>query len=216
MTKLEGVECGSQGSRRKWLRRTSLRLGLLGELGLVSWALLVPAMPSAVSSAVAASSLTITLSLFEGWLIWSTLDSAQLLSLVSRGLTSFPLLPCKTDGLAHVGNIQRLDVLFLTKELSEPIERGREFGHNQHRLKVVWYFEPRHVASGEVGHHLVDGDGRVFLVADFDVHGRLEFEVGSDDTRFPVLFLKMIPQEAGAIHYFWCEITLDLGGPIGA
>ena len=93
------------------MRGTSLRLRLLGRLGLVSQALLVPATPSAVSSAAATSSLAITLLLFEGWLIWPTLDSAQLLSLVSRGLASFPLFPCKTDSLAHVGNIQGFDML---------------------------------------------------------------------------------------------------------
>ena len=105
MTELEGVESGSRGSRRRWLGGASLRLSLLGRLGLVSRALLVSATPSTISSAATTPSLTITLLLFEGWLIRPALDSAQLLSLVSRGLASFPLFPCKTDGLAHVGNI---------------------------------------------------------------------------------------------------------------
>ena len=82
MTKLEGVKSGSRGSRRRWLRGTGLRLGLLGRLGLVSQALLVSATPSTVFSAVPTSSLTITLLLFEGWLVWPALDSTQLLSLV--------------------------------------------------------------------------------------------------------------------------------------
>ena len=106
MTKLEGVKSGSRGNRRWWLGRSSLRLGLLDRLGLVSRALLVPATSCAISSATTTPSLTITLLLFEGWLIWPTLDSAQLLSLVSRGFGSLPLFPCKTDGLAHVGNVQ--------------------------------------------------------------------------------------------------------------
>ena len=139
------------------------------------------------------SSLTITLLLFEGWLVWPALDSTQLLSLVPRGFSSFPLLPGKTDGLAHVGNIQCFDCLFLTEELGEPIEGRRELGHDQHRLEVVRYFKPRCIASGEVGRHFIDGDGGVFLIGDLDVHGRFELEVGGDDTRFPVLFLKVFP-----------------------
>ena len=69
MTKLEGVKSGSRRSRRRWLGGTSLRLRLLDGLGLVSLALLVPATSSAVSSATTTPSLTITLLLFEGWLI---------------------------------------------------------------------------------------------------------------------------------------------------
>ena len=45
-------------------------------LGLVSRALLVPAAPTAVPSTTTTSSLTITLLLFKGWLIWPVLDSA--------------------------------------------------------------------------------------------------------------------------------------------
>ena len=104
------------------MRGASLRLRLLGGLGLVSWALLVPAASSTVSSAATTSSLTITLLLLEGWLVWPALDSAQLLSLVPRGFGSFPLFPRKTNGLAHVGNVQCLDLLLLTEELSESIE----------------------------------------------------------------------------------------------
>ena len=106
MTKLEGVESGSWGNRRRWLRGASLRLGLLGGLSLVSRALLVSATPSTVSSVATSSSLTITLLLFKGWLIRPALDGAQLLSLVLRSFASFPLFPCKTNGLAHVGNVQ--------------------------------------------------------------------------------------------------------------
>ena len=69
MTKLEGVKSRSRGSRRRRLRGGSLWLGLLSRLGLVSWALLVPATPSAVPSTTATSSLTITLLLFKGWLL---------------------------------------------------------------------------------------------------------------------------------------------------
>ena len=150
MTKLEGVESGSRGSRKRQLRGTGLRLGLLGRLGLVSWALLVPATPSAVPLATTASSLTITLLLFKGWLIRSALDSAQLLSLVPRGLASFPLFPCKTNGLAHVGNIQGFDTLLLAEELGEAIKGTWEFRHYQHGLEVVGDFKPRCVAPGEV------------------------------------------------------------------
>ena len=175
------------------MRGASLRLRLLGGLGLIPRTLLVLATPSAVSSAATTSSLTITLLLFEGWLVWPALDSAQLLSLVSRSLASFPLLPCETDGLAHISNVQSLDVFLLTEELGEPVEGSRKFGHNQHRLEVVGDFEPRRVASGEVGRHLVDCDGGVLVVGDPDVHGRLEFEIGSDDTRFTILLLEVVP-----------------------
>ena len=171
MTKLEGVKSGSRGSRRRWLRRASLRLGLLDRLGLVSWALLVPAMPSVVSLSAATSSLTITLLLFEGWLIWAAFYRAQFLSLVSRGFGPFPLFPCKTDGLAHVGNVQCFDVLLLTKELGKSIEGHRQLGHNQHRLEVVGHLKPGRVASGEVRRHPVDGDGGVLVIGDLDVHG---------------------------------------------
>ena len=171
MTKLEGVKSGSRGSRRRRLRGTGLRLRLLGRLGLVSWALLVSAMPSAVSSAMSASSLTITLLLFEGWLVWPALDSAQLLSLVPRGLASFPLFPRETYSLAHVGNVQGFDMFLLTEKLGKPVEGGGELGHNQHCLEVIRYLKPGRIASGEVGCHLVDGDSGIFLVGDLDVHG---------------------------------------------
>ena len=75
MPKLEGVKSGSQGSRR-WLRGASLRLGLLNRLSLVSWALLVVASSSTVPSSLSTTSLTITLLLFKGRLIWPMLDSA--------------------------------------------------------------------------------------------------------------------------------------------
>ena len=65
MTELECVESGSQGSRRR-VRRTSLRLGLLDGLGLVSQTLLVSALSSAVPSATSATSLAITLLLNGG------------------------------------------------------------------------------------------------------------------------------------------------------
>ena len=171
MTKLEGVESGSRRSRRRCLRGTSLRLGLLGRLGLVSRALLVSAMPSTVSSAATTPSLTVTLLLFKGWLIRSALDSAQLLSLVSRGLASLSLLPCENNGLAHVGYVQGLDVFLLTEELGESIEGAWELGHDQHGLEVVWYLKPRRIASGEVGCHLIDGDGGIFAIGDLDIHG---------------------------------------------
>ena len=121
MTKLEGVKSGSRGSRRK-LRGASLRLRLLSGLGLVTRALLVSASSSVVSSTMLTPSLSITLLLFEGWLIQSALDSAQLLSLVTRGLSSFSLLPGKADGLAHVGNIQEFDTFFLAENLGEAIK----------------------------------------------------------------------------------------------
>ena len=76
MTKLKGVESGSRGSRRRWLGRASLRLGLLDRLGLITRALLVPAASCTIPSATTTPSLTITLLLFEGWLIWPALDSA--------------------------------------------------------------------------------------------------------------------------------------------
>ena len=211
MTELEGVKGRSRGSRRRLLRWASLRLALLDRLGLVSRALLVPASSSAISSAATTSSLTITLLLFEGWLVWPTLNSAQLLSLVPRGFGPLPLFPCKTNGLAHVGNVQRLDLLFLAEELGEPIEGRREFGHDQHRLEVVGHLKPRRVASGEVSCHLVYGDGGVLVVGDLDVHGRFEFEVGGDDTRLPILFLKVIPEDPSSVHGFGREVTLDLG-----
>ena len=97
------------------MRGASLRLGLLGRLGLVSRALLVSATPSTVSSVTTTSSLTVTLLLFEGWLIWPTLNGAELLSLVSRGFCSLPLFPGKTDGLAHVCNIQGFDTFLLAE-----------------------------------------------------------------------------------------------------
>ena len=129
MAELEGVESGSRGSRRR-LRGASLWLGLLDGLGLVSRALLVSASSSAVPSATSTSSLTVTLLLFEGRLIWPALDSAQLLSLVLRGLSSFPLFPCETDGLLHVGYIQRLYTFPLTEELGKPVKGGWELGHD--------------------------------------------------------------------------------------
>ena len=105
MTELESVKSGSWGSRRR-LRGASLRLRLLGGLGLVSWALLVMTLPSTIPSAVLPSLLAITLLLLKGWLIWSALDSTQLLSFVTRRFSSFPLFPGKPNGLVHVGNIQ--------------------------------------------------------------------------------------------------------------
>ena len=121
------------------------------------------------------------------------LDSTQLLSLVSRGLASLPLFPCKTNSLAHIGNVQRFDTLLLAKELGEAIEGTWKFRHDQHRLKVVRHLKPRRVASGKVRGHLVNGSSGVFVVTDLDVHGRFELEVGCDDTRLPILLLKVVP-----------------------
>ena len=71
MTELEGVKSGSRGSRRR-LRGASLRL--LDGLGLVSRTLLVMALSSAFPSWALTTSLTITLLLFKGWLIWAVFD----------------------------------------------------------------------------------------------------------------------------------------------
>ena len=169
MTKLECVKSGSRGSRRRRLRGPSLRLGLLSGLGLVSRALLVPATPSMISLVATTTSLTITLLLFEGWLIWSTLNSTQLLSLVLRGFSSLFLFPCKADGLVHVGNIQRLDTLLLAEDLGEAIKGTWEFRHDQHCLEVVRYLKPGHVILGKVSRHLVDCNGGAFVVIHLDV-----------------------------------------------
>ena len=210
MTELEGVESGSRGSRRR-LRGARLKLGLLDGLSLVSRALLVAASSTAVSSSLSTSSLTVTLLLFEGWLVWPALDSAQLLSLVPRSLSSFPLLPGETDGLSHVGYVQGFDTFSLIKKLGETIEGTRELRHDQHCLEVIRHFKPRRIASGEVGRHLVDSDGGILLVGDLDVHGRFELEIGGDDTRFPVVLLKVVPKQTSSIHGFGCEVSLDLG-----
>ena len=103
-------------------------------------------------------------------------------------------------------------MLFLAKELGEPIEGAREFGHDQHGLEVVRYLKPGCVAPGEVSRHPIDSDGGVFVVGDFDVHGRFELEVGGDDTGLPILFLKVVPEDTGSVHSFGREIPLDLGG----
>ena len=84
-----------------------------------------------------------------------------------------------------------LDTLLLAEDLGEAIEG---------------------VASGEVGSHLVYGDSRVLVVVDLDVHGHFEFKVGGDDTRFPIMFLKVGPKEASSIHGFGHQIPLNLGG----
>ena len=57
---------------------------------------------------------------------------------------------------------------------------------------MVQYLKPRCVASGEVCGHLVDGGSGVLIVVDLDIHSRLEFEVGGNDTRLPILFLKVV------------------------
>ena len=79
-------------------------------------------------------------------------------------------------------------MLLLTKELGESIEGTRELGHDQHCLEVVRDLKPRRIASGEVGCHLVDGDGGVLVVGDLDVHSRFELEVGSNDTVIVMTF----------------------------
>ena len=143
---------------------------------------------------VLATSLTVTLLLFEGWLIWSALDNAQLLSLVLRGIpSSFPLVPSKTYGLAHVCYLQLLDILPLAEDLGKAIKGTWKFHHDQHCLEVVRYFEPRHVASGKVGCHLVNSSERVFVVNNLDVHGHFELEVGGDDAGLPIVCLKVGP-----------------------
>ena len=77
---------------------------------------------------------------------------------------------------------------------------------------MVRDFKPRRIASGEVGHHLVDSNSGVLIVIDLDVHCGLEFEVGCDNTRFPILALKVGPKKAGSVHGFRCQVPLDLGG----
>ena len=135
MPELEGIESWGQGSRR--LRGTSLRLGLLNRLGLVFWALLVTALSSAVSSLVSTSSLTITLLLFEGWLICTTLYSAELIGILARGsLLSLPPFPDQRGGSPDLGKVQLLDIVFLAHDLGDSIHGGRELHHQDHSLEV--------------------------------------------------------------------------------
>ena len=74
MSELESIESWSRGTRGR-LRGTSLGLGLLDGLGLVSRTLLVMASSSTLPSWASTSSLAITLLLFEGWLIRPALYS---------------------------------------------------------------------------------------------------------------------------------------------
>ena len=113
--------------------------------------------------------------------------------MVPGSLSSFPLFPSKTDGLVHVSNVQSFDTFLLAEELGKAIEGTWKFRHDQHSLEMVRDFKPRHVASGEVRSHLVNGSSGVFVVIDLDVHGRFELKVGRDDTRLPVLLLKVVP-----------------------
>ena len=92
MPELEGVEGWSGGSRGR-LGRSSLRLGLLDGLGLVSLALLVLASSSTFPSWASTSLLTITLLLFEGWLVQATFDRTELVGVTRGSLFTLPLLP---------------------------------------------------------------------------------------------------------------------------
>ena len=96
--------------------------------------------------------------------------------------------------MTHICNIQCLDILLLAEDLGKAIEGTWEFHHNQHCLKVVRYLEPRRVALGEVRGHFVDGSEGIFIIADLDVHGHFELKIGGDDTRLPIVFLKVGPK----------------------
>ena len=135
MPKLEGIKGRTRRSRGR-LRGSSLRLGLLDRLGLVSRALLVAAISSTVSSLASTSSLMITLLLFEGWLIWAVFDHAELIGVTRGNLFPLPLFPDQGCGTSDLGKVQGHNVLFLAHDLGNAIHGQRELHQDNHGLEV--------------------------------------------------------------------------------
>ena len=135
MSKLEHVEGWSRRSRGR-LRGSSLRLGLLDRLGLVARALLVMASSTMVSSWASTTLLTITLLLFEGWLIWTTFDRAERVGIVRGSFFTLPLLPNQGRSTSDFVEVQSGNVLFLAHDLGDAIHGWRELHHDDHGMEV--------------------------------------------------------------------------------
>ena len=185
MTELEHVESWSQRSRGR-LRGSSLRLGLLDRLGLVARTLLVMALSSTVPSSVSTSLLTITLLLFEGWLIWATFYHAELIGVMRGSLFSLPLFPDQGYGMSNLGKVQLLDVIFLAHYLGDAIHGGRELHHKDHGLEVLRDLQTCSDYTGEMGHCFVNTKRGVLVVSHFGFNHSSEFKVGGDDFKFPI------------------------------
>ena len=121
MTELEGIESWSGWGRGR-LRGSSLRLGLLDWLGLVPRSLLVVATSTMVSPLASTTSLTITLLLFKGWLIWAAFDRTELVGVLTRGsLSPLPLFPDQGHSSSDLRKVQVHDLFLLAHELGNAI-----------------------------------------------------------------------------------------------
>ena len=185
MPELEGVKSWSRGSRRR-LRGASLRLGLLDRLGLVARALLVSALSTTIPSSALTTSLTITLFLFKGWLIWSALYCAELIGILRGSLLALPLLPDQGCGSPDLSEVQSLDVIFLVHYLGNAIHGGRELCHKDHGLEVFRDLQTHSNDMGEMGNNFVNAEGGVLMVRHLSFDHSSKLKVCGNDSRFPV------------------------------
>ena len=130
----------------------------------VSLTLLVSALSSMFPSWASTSSLTITLLLFKGWLIWATFNCAELVGVTRGSLLSLPLLPDQGHSVPDLGEVQSLDLLFLAHDLGDAIHGRRELHHDDHGLEVFRDFKTHGCYASQVGNRLVDAEGGVFMV----------------------------------------------------
>ena len=163
MPELEVVKGWSRRSRGR-LRRASLWLGLLDGLGLVSRALLVTASSSTFPSRASTTSLTITLLLFEGWLVWAVFDCAELVGVTRGSLFPLPLFPDQGHSLSDLGEVQVRYFLFLAHDLGDAVHGWRELCHDYHGLEVFGDIETHGDYTSEVGNRFVNAEGGVFMI----------------------------------------------------
>ena len=201
MPELEGIEGWSRGTRR--------RLGLLDGLGPVSWALLVVAMSGMSSSWLSTTSLTITLLLFEGWLIGAAFDRTELVGITRGSLLTLPLFPDQGHSSPDLGEVQVGDFLLLAHDLSDAIHGWRELRHDDHGLEMFGDIETRSYYTCQVGNRLVDAEGGVLMVRHSSLNRSLELEIGGDDSRFSIQTLQGSPEETGVLHQWTSVIPLD-------
>ena len=185
MPELEGIKGWSRRSRSR-LRGTSLRLGLLDRLGLVSQALLVTASSGMFPSWLSTSSLAVTLLLFKGWLIWAAFDHTKPIGITRGSLFTLSLLPDQERSSPDLGEVQSLDLLFLAHDLGDAIHRGRELHHDDHGLEVLGDFKTCSSYMGQMGNCFVDVKGGVLVVRHLGLDCSSELKVGGDDSWFPI------------------------------
>jgi hypothetical protein len=161
------------------------------------WSLLLAFAVSSVSTSSSCSSSprTSLLLLLEGRLVWTTLNSADLLGLllVTRRASVVVLFPGEYDGATKLVEVELFDAPYLADDLGETVHFPGELRHEDHRLDVSFDDNTRFCHPPEVGGELVDGEGRVGVDGNPYRESCLEFQVGGANSWIAVLGFEGFP-----------------------